>query len=71
METGKKVMIWTPLRRDCIRGVRADKGDGWKKWGKEGGKEKTESESEKGRRTIRGEGAVVPKIHRDNGNWIV
>lgn len=51
--------------------MRADKGDGWKKWGKEGGKEKTESESEKGRRTIRGEGGVVPKIHRDNRNWIV
>ena len=51
--------------------MRANKGDNWKNWEKKGGKGKTKSESEKGRRTIRGEGGVVPKIHRDNRNWIV
>ena len=57
-----KVMIWTPLRKNYIRGVRADNWGDWKNWGKKGEKEKTESESEKGRSTIRGEGGVVQKL---------
>ena len=51
--------------------MRANKGDDWKNGEKKGGKEKTESESEKGRRTIRGEGCVGPKTLKDNRNWIV
>lgn len=35
---------------------------GGKNWGKKGEKEKTESESGKGRRTIRGKSGVGPKL---------